>query len=243
MNRTLFFVAIATTLMTSGLWFWLFEDTPPGELTTKEVVPFATYFGGIMTPIIAFLSLMAFLRTLGQQQELMAQQEEHLKQQQSQLVALENGAKKADLFQVIDRLDQDFEKLTKDKVIRLSRLQGADVATVYDLLNEVGETNWKGAIPDRSKFGEFGDRIMGSFEESKPDVLEPLSIWRVAYVAASMLIQLRLYLDEHDRIAGSTALTEYYISKYQVAYYHLADKHYLEVEDMPDAIQNGPHLQ
>ncbi|HDZ46967.1 hypothetical protein LCGC14_0155440 [marine sediment metagenome] len=48
--------------------FWFIEATPFSELTTAEAVSFATYYGDIITPIAAFLSLAAFLRTLKQQQ-------------------------------------------------------------------------------------------------------------------------------------------------------------------------------
>ncbi len=68
MTRILYVVAAIAAVTVSTLWFFFIEDIPFRELTTAEAVSFATYFGGVMTPIVAFLSLAAFLRTLKQQQ-------------------------------------------------------------------------------------------------------------------------------------------------------------------------------
>ncbi|MBB3190654.1 hypothetical protein [Halomonas cerina] len=239
-------VAILILILAALLWFWLFEDTHLDMLAADDIVQFAIYYGGVMTPIIALISLMAFLRTLGQQNYLIKQQEEQLKNQkeqlkiqEEQLSSLKRDAEKTGIFQVVDRLDRDLNELAKSRAVQVKAGKGCHAKTVFDLLKDVGGREWN-KLPECKKFGPRQEAIMNGFDID-PEEDESVKAWDTASMAAIMLTNLRLYLEKHDELAENSVLSKYYALKYQTFYYRLARKGYLEKEDMPTEIQEGTH--
>lgn len=227
------------SLIVIFVWVFFIEETPFWELAPEDVEQFAVYFGGVMTPVIAFLSLLAFLRTLAQQQYMITQQEHLIEQQKSQLDALKVEAEKEDLFQAIERLDQDIKDITRSRNVQIAAGGSSYEKTMYELLNDIESSDWR-KLPEWKKFGPREEVVMIN-PDIGPDSRELLKDWDSACQAAGMLKLLGMHIDSHDRLAKSSALSDYYSKKYQSSYYRLIEKGYLEKEDMPIKIQEGTH--
>ncbi|GHC17065.1 hypothetical protein [Aidingimonas halophila] len=207
MTRWLILVGGVATLLVGGLWFWLFEGSQLGELTSHEVESFAIYFGGIMTPFIAFLSLVAFLRTLHQQQE--------------QIEELRRQARKSELRRMIEQVDHDFESHMKSIVIDAPQL--GDNITAHEIISNILIPKW------------HWERVLLEKWELEKDAVENVQepdmhlIWLFHGfgVGAGHLNQLRLYVKEHDDIVSNNMMTKYYARKHNVAFERFKERGWL----------------
>lgn len=207
MTRWLFLAGSVPTPVVAGLWFWLFEDTPPGELTSDEVESFAIYFGGIMTPFIALLSLVAFLRTLHQQQE--------------QIEELRRQARKGDLRHMIEQVDHDFESHMKSIVIDAPEL--GDNITANEIASNatIPKWHWERVLLEKEEFEK------NAFENAQDPDMHLIWLFHGFGIGAGHLNQLRLYVQEHDHIARNNMMTNYYARKHDVAFERFKERDWL----------------
>jgi len=175
------------------VYFSLELSSSPGDWAA-----FGGYVGGTLSPIVATLALIAFLKTLSQQQK--------------QIETLNSQSAKSDLLSVIDKIENDFERCLSTPVV--VELNGKRFEYLgLDVVTRVVFPGWEQAIVNQDDI----ERLVAEHGAlSKDD--QNLYALEMFSAAAGNLNQLRLYVEKHDELSGNNALTKYYQRKYKLAY-------------------------
>lgn len=176
---------------------------------TADWSAFGGYFGGVLSPIIATLALIAFLKTI--------------KQQEAQIESLREQSVKEDIWRAIEKIEKDFEvslrrypiKIhTKDNTYELSGFDLAFNATAVEYKQAMVNTaELLKALEEKNGIDRHDARLLGC---------EMFSI------AAGELNQLRIFVEKYDEVAGNNAMTKYFQRKYKVPYARFVERGYLD---------------
>jgi hypothetical protein len=166
---------------------------------------FGGYFGGIMSPLVAALALIALMKTLGQQQ--------------TQINIMKNQSNKAEILVVIGKLEDDY--LSTLKNFEFNFIIGPDAyrETAFNII-------------DRHTFASWEEVIISAVElepnqeyKFNDDRLRRAEVFGVA---AGNLNQLRIYVEKYDELSGSNVMSKYYAKKYKHHFFRYITKNILK---------------
>lgn len=182
-------LAIGTLIILSP---WLI--TFPWSLShrAEDWSSFGGYFGGLMSPFVAALALVALIDTI--------------RQQQHQISLTKTQSNKSDVLKIIEKLENDYISILKGFPIELTIGKEVCHYTAFDCLDKLTFPEWDSIIVstkdiDRSESYSYND-----------DRLLRLEVFGKA---GGYLNQLRKYVDIFDELAKSNALSQYYQWKYK----------------------------
>lgn len=188
-------VVIAIALVPWLLWF---GALPISENTT-DWAAFGGYIGGVLSPLIAALALVALLLTI--------------RQQQSEIDQLKSEAAKNDLVRTIEKLEADFERtLTRHPV----KLNVAGKVYEYSGLDVVMSPSFKEYRQVLVTTNDVEELLDQSGEIQRDHAA--LVAFEMFGLAAGHLNQIRLYAEALERRTNSNALSRYYHRKYKIPY-------------------------
>lgn len=167
---------------------------------SSDWADFGSYFGGVLSPIIAAFALIGLGITINQQGKQLASLT-----QQLQLTQLEN---------TIRSIENDFNSCLNGGTFTFS----GQTYTYIDLLMHAAISIGEQAIPPLNSLTE------------KRELLTDDQIILVSAIssAAGHLNQLRLYVNEHRKLSGNNIISKYYERKYHNAVVKLSKLGYWE---------------
>ncbi|MCR6651251.1 MAG: hypothetical protein NVV73_07070 [Cellvibrionaceae bacterium] len=206
MKRTNIFLIIALLLvfiLVITPWVIIFSMDLSGN--TKYWSEFGDYFGGLASPLVAALALIALIKTLGQQQ--------------AQIEMLKNQSHKADMLIVIQNLENDYVDALKN--FKFSHAVGGSTyeETTFNVLNRHTFPDWENLIISPEEIDPTGKY---PYNDARPLHAEVFGI------ACGNLNQLRIYVEQHDEIALNNALSKYYSRKYKLHFERYLSKKILK---------------
>lgn len=210
--------AVATTLIIA-LLFWLavFGKTALSG-NPDDWSSFGSYFGGVLSPIIAAFALIAFLHTINQQQILITQQQDQLNEQRRQ-------GNKTDIVTALRLMEADYERELSTLALTVTSPDGStQECTGLDVFSMRFPDLYVFAIPMRE---EYQAQLRAQGETGISRNAPGLQAFIAFGMAAGHLNHIRLYVAEHDQIAGNNAMGNYYRRKYKLAYERLTERGYL----------------
>ena len=161
---------------------------------------FGSYFGGILSPIIATFALLGLGITINQQGKQLASLT-----QQLQLNQIEN---------TIRSIENDFNNCLNGGTFVFS----GQTYTYIDLLMHVAISLGEQAIPPASSLTERREKLTD----------EQIVLISTISSASGHLNQLRLYVNEHRTLSGNNIISKYYERKYHNAVNKLSKLGYWE---------------
>lgn len=199
-------ILIATALVVAP-WAVVFHGS--WSSNTSDWSSFGSYFGGVLSPLIAAFALIALLHTIKQQQE----QIEQLKRQ---------GAKE-DIWRVIEKIEKDFEIVLRRYPIkaniagRVYEYSGLDVAFNITFIEYP-----KVMVNQADVEASLGEK------ESIPRDNPAFHAYEMFAMAAGHLNQLRIYVEKYAEIAGNNGVSKYFQRKYKIPYERFVERGYLK---------------
>lgn len=186
-------IGTALTFLLANLLWWLKFG---GDFSARQQdwASFGTYIGGVVSPIIASLSLFALLKTLDKQQEQIRQAQDHanLSQIESALAKLESDYREA-----LSLYPLSIKQEGKEETFQ---------SNGFDILNEPSGAVWD-RLPDKPE-------LEGQLKVARP-YDQPVIIYTMFGQAGGALNQIRIYVQEHEKVSGGNILAKYYHRKYK----------------------------
>lgn len=202
------FVGVAAV---AGVYYWHFKDFPLAK-DPSAWGQLGDYFGGVLNPVLGFLSLIGLLVTIYlNQKELRLSRMEISKGTRAaerQADHLESEAEKSELLKVIDLIHSELRVLLERKITH--EIRGADGQvrerrefSYVQLLQS--PTNFSWTIPQKSDGAAIPFVFIGG-----------------------RLTELQEYLAKYDRIAQSLTLSQYYRQRYCLVAKTLSDFEFID---------------
>jgi len=163
---------------------------------SDEWANFATYFSGIVSPIVAAVTLFGFWLTINQQSTQLVESK-----RQTNISLLEN---------TISKIESDFVSLLKDKKITLYLGDKEATYSYLEVLMSPLFPCWESVIPK-----------VESISLPEKYSLSDAMAYESFIMAAGNLNQLRIYVDKHAQVSGTNTQSKYYARKYETAYIRL----------------------
>jgi hypothetical protein len=191
-----------TILFAAVLGPYFYNVSSHFSLESKEWANFGSYFGGVLSPIVASLALLGLGVTISQQSK--------------QFKGLTKQLKLTQLENTIRNIENDFTRCLSGNTFSFS-----DQTYSYeDLLMHVAISSGEKAIPPFESLTK--DRE--SLDENQIILISTIA------TAAGHLNQLRLYVNKHYEVSGTNVISKYYERKYTNAVTKLISLGYLDQE-------------
>jgi uncharacterized membrane protein len=170
---------------------------------------FGGYFGGILSPLIAALALIAFLHTI--------------KQQQVQIEQLKRQGTKEDLWRVIEKIEKDFEIALRRYPIKLHTSGQIYEYSGFDVAFDI-------SFVDYQKVMINTDDVVKSIEGRETFPRDDPGILAIEMfgMAAGHINQLRIYVEKYAEVAGNNSMTKYFQRKYKIPFERFVERGYLK---------------
>lgn len=206
---TIFIATICGAVLAIVPWLLTFRATslPPNP---EQWSAFGSYVGGLLSPFIAALALIAFLKTVSQQQE----QIEQLRLQ---------GAKE-DLWRAITKIESDYEQVLKGLPVTVKVGDKTYGFTAMDVVARMSFLAYQSAMVNEADL----KRALAEHDGNLPRDHPSIASFETFGMAAGHLNQLRLFVEKHDEIAHNNALTKYFYRKHKLAYDRLLERGFLK---------------
>lgn len=187
-------------------WLWFFHSHEISR-DGSDWADFAAYFGDLMTPIVALLSLIAFLRTLSQQQR------------QRQIDSLETQSRQGVLFRIIEKLDAEIIAHLEGFSLTSPLLGPPSEQSALRTLSDASKPDWELPLPPRGRL------FLRMLEEDNTKLNQ---LFHCLDKTVDLLKMLERYVTEHDSLEQSDDLSTFYRLRYGLIYHRLADAGWLK---------------
>ncbi|MDO6636707.1 hypothetical protein Q4540_09295 [Pseudoalteromonas carrageenovora] len=201
-KRLIIFLLIGIILTVAPL---IYSFRPQLSSNVEHWAFIASYFGGIMSPYIAVLALIALLSTL--------------KQQSDQIALLKKQTQSNQIETMLSKIECDFATPLKETLLNL-KIRGKEINyTFLDPITALAFPRWEEVIPN-----------IDDLDPSKEyDYLSQEIMQLDLYTSASSYLKLiKVYAEKHEAITGSNILSAYYKKKYKTPYKRLHQKGFLK---------------
>jgi hypothetical protein len=205
MRRTVIsFVILATLAIVIVVTTYTFNFSFDLSDDSSKWAEFGSYFGGVLSPIVATLALLALCITI--------------EQQTKQISLLNKQVNLSDMKSSIEKTEADFVETLKAMNLTFEN-DNKDTYTCYDSLIAAAFPHWEKVVPLRESIHATKEYDFASNE---------IKLFEVYGAAAGHLNQLRIYVNMISEVSDNNIVSKYYERKYKVAYTRLVKQGYLE---------------
>ncbi len=206
-TSTLLLSALAGVALVTAPWMFIFH----GALSDNSAdwAAFGGYFGGVLSPLIAALALVALLRTINQQE--------------GQIKLLREQNAKEDIWHIIEKIEHDFETTLRRYPINIHTASRSYQCSGFDIAFNIAAIEYKQAMVNEA---DFIKSMEGKDHIASVD--DNLLAFEMFSSAAGELNQLRIYVEKYSEIAEHNAMTKYFQRKYKIPYARFVERGFLK---------------
>lgn len=168
---------------------------------SEEWANFATYFTGIVSPVIAAVTLFGIWLTIDQQNKQLIESKKI-----TNISLLEN---------TIVKIESDFISTLKDTTFVLNVDGDKLVCSYFEVLMSPLFLHWEKVIPN-----------LRDIDPSEKYNISDAKHFEQFIMAAGHLNQLRIYVNKHAQVSGTNTQSKYYARRYELAYTRLKESGY-----------------
>lgn len=205
-------ILLAGTLLTFFFATLLWSINFGGDFSSRQQdwASFGTYIGGVVSPVIASLSLYAFLKTLDRQRD-------QITQGQRQISQAQKHANLAQIESTIEKLESDYKEALSTYSISINNGdKDSFEKNGYFILNQPSGFVWD-TFPTKQELEDQLKKGVRPFSR-------PKLIYTMFGQAGAEINQMRLYVEKHLEVSGGNILAKYYHRKYKTHHARLYEK-------------------
>ena len=207
-TTALFVAMLVGIILITAPWAFIFHASLSSN--TADWAAFGDYIGGVLSPLIAAFALIAFLRTISQQE--------------TQIKLLLDQYVKDDIWRVIEKVEKDFETALMRYPIKVHTAGKIQEYSGFDIV-----FNPTAAIESQQVMVNEAELLLYMKVQKEVPTNDPkLLAYEMFSLAAGQLNQLRIYVERHSEFAGSNAMKKYFQRKYKVPYERFVERGYLK---------------